>query len=189
MAEPITNAQGVFSTNNLTLAVALTAAGCQAPEDEGRALMGLNQYSLGFIRAQKDKTGEPLCGGMTHEAAVKFLWKIGTPGNVVYFFTRTDELTRILKGWDSQGATLDAGGAMETGVSEEDFGRIAKQLAKVRADFIGSKSIVPLWRRRDEAGNLFIPAVKHNEGTSSTETSGDRTTRTIRGAKIEAVAV
>jgi hypothetical protein len=63
-------------------------------------------------------------------------------------------------------------------------------LAQTRAEFIGDKYTTALWRRRDEDGNLFIPAIAHHIGTSSTEATGDKSTRTtIRGASLRAVKI
>lgn len=180
----------IFRCDNLSLAIALSAMGCKFAQSDGRTLAGLNQYTLAFIRGQLDpKTGEPRAKGMTHEDAIRLLWRQGIPGNVIYFFERCEVLTAFCAGWDEQGQT----GVMDEvpiAAEAKDAGRIARRLAQTRAEFIGDKSTTALWRRRDEDGNLFIPAIAHAVGTSSTEATGDSATRiTIRGASLRAVKI
>ena len=153
-------------------------------------MAGLNQYTLGFIRGQLDpKTGEPRAKGLTHEDAIRLIWKQGIPGNVIYFFERCEVLTAFCLGWDEQGQT-GVGDEVPIATEAKDAGRIARRLAQTRAEFIGDKYTTALWRRRDEDGNLFIPAIAHNIGTSSTEATGDKSSRTtIRGASLRAVKI
>jgi len=179
-----------FETNNLALAIALHASGCQFANENGKTIAGLNKYSLGFIRSQIDpKTGKPRVAKDTPmDEAIRILWRLGIPGNVEYCFLRSETLTAVAKGWDEQGsAKPDQSTPLQA--SEEEFGRIARALTRSRTDFIGNKEVTPLWRRRDPDGNLFIPAVKHIEGTATTERHGHRSTTTLRDGKIHAVAV
>ena len=180
----------IFRCDNLSLAIALSAMGCKFAQSDGRTLAGLNQYTLGFIRGQLDpKTGEPRAKGLTHEDAIRLIWKQGIPGNVIYFFERCEVLTAFCLGWDEQGQT-GVGDEVPIATEAKDAGRIARRLAQTRAEFIGDKYTTALWRRRDEDGNLFIPAIAHNVGTTSTEPTGDKSTRTtIRGASLRAVKI
>lgn len=180
----------IFRCDNLTLAIALSAIGCKFAEPQGRTLAGLNQYTLAFIRAQLDpKTGEPRAKGMTHEGAVAHLWKQGVPGNVAYLFQRSKDLSDFCSGWDEQGATKPSD-EVAIDIDPKDAGRLARRLAQTRSEFIGDKSTTALWRRKDEDGNLLIPAIAHVAGSSSMETTGDKSTRiTTKGASIRAVQV
>jgi hypothetical protein len=175
----------IFECSNLTLAIALASFGCAFANADGRSLFGLNKYTLAFIRghALYDKTK-----GMTHDDAIRFLWRNGQPGNISYCLERSPLLTEICEGWDDQAASGDAPCTLK--VSPRDAGRIARRLTQTRAQFIGDKSTVPLWRRKDAEGNLLVPAIAHNVGTSTTESTGDRSTRTvIRNAKMKGVQI
>lgn len=94
----------VFHCDNLTLAIALSALGCQFANENGVAIKGLNKYTIAFIRshALAEKTK-----GMSHEDAVRYLWRNGQPGNISYCFERSAVLTSICEGWDEQGAAVD----------------------------------------------------------------------------------
>ena len=171
--------------DNLTLAVALSALGCEFANDGTRTVCGLNKYTLAFIRShalyEKMK-------GMSHEDAVVFLWRNGQPGNITYCFEPSPMLSAICEGWDEQGENGDAPCGLVT--DAKDAGRIARRLAQTRAQFVGDKNTVPLWRRRDSNGDLFVPAIAHTAGTSSTEKTGDSSTRTVvREARMKAVQV
>ena len=175
----------VFHCDKLPLAIALSAFGCKFANDGEHYICGLNKYTLAFIRAhalyEKMK-------GLSHEDAIRFLWRNGQPGNITYCFERSPTLTAVCEGWDEQGAAGDE--ACDIDADPKDAGRIAHRLAQTRVQFIGDKGTVPLWRRRDASGNLFIPAIAHTTGTSSSESTGDKSTRTvIRDARIKAVEV
>jgi len=175
----------VFHCDNLTLAIALSAFGCQFANENGVAIKGLNKYTMAFIRshplAEKTK-------GMSHEEAVRYLWRNGQPGNISYCFERSPDLTSICEGWDEQGARGDE--PSEIAADPKDAGCIAFHLAKTRAKFVGNKATVPHWRARDTNGNLFVPAIAHTTGTSSSEATGDKASRTvIRDARMKAVEV
>ena len=175
----------VFHCDNLTLAIALSALGCQFANENGVAIKGLNKYTMAFIRshALAEKTK-----GMSHEDAVRYLWRNGQPGNIVYCFERSAVLTAICEGWDEQGAAVDEDS--EIAADPKDAGRIARRLAQTRTQFIGDKATVPHWRARDAKGNLFVPAIAHTTGTSSSEATGDKASRTvIRDARMKAVEV
>lgn len=186
--EPLQHIVQSFSTNNLALAIALSAAGCKHPSENGRILAGYNSYSAGFIRAQTDRqTKQPLCSGMSPDKAINLLFSMGIPGNVIYSFERSETLAEACKGWDSQNEPATS----LPNVSEEDFGRVAKFLSRSRADYIGDREagIVPLWRRMDANEELFIPAVFAQEGRSHTEQQGRKTITITRDAKLRGIAI
>lgn len=62
----------VFNCDNLTLAIALSALGCQFANENGVAIKGLNKYTVAFIRshAMAEKTK-----GMSHEDAIRYTAK------------------------------------------------------------------------------------------------------------------
>tara|TARA_R110000868_G_scaffold404915_1_gene683716 strand:- start:8 stop:565 length:558 start_codon:yes stop_codon:yes gene_type:complete len=175
----------VFHCDNLSLAIALAAFNCAFANADGKSIFGLNKYTLAFIRghALYDKFK-----GMSHEDAVRFLWRNGQPGNITYCFERSPVLTAVCEGWDEQGAVGDA--ACDIDSDPKDAGRIARRLAQTRVEFIGSKDTVPLWRRKDPDGNLLVPAIAHTVGSSHTDSTGNNATRTtIRDARMKAVQV
>lgn len=179
------NSTQVFRCDNLSLAITLSALGCAFAGESGFTIAGLNQYTLAFIRshAMADKVK-----GMTHDDAIRFLWRNGQPGNISYYFQRTLTLSAICEGWDEQGANGDT--PADIAADPKDAGRIARRLMQSRIEFVGSRDVKPLWRRKDANGNLFIPAVAHCTGTSRTESTGDKSTRTvIRDASMRAVEV
>jgi hypothetical protein len=175
----------IFECSNLTLAIALASLGVPFANADGRSLFGLNKYTLAFIRghALHEKTK-----GMTHDDAIRFMWRNGQPGNISYCFERSPLLTEICEGWDDQAAAGDTPSDLE--VSPKDAGRIARRLSQTRSQFIGDKFTVPLWRRKDPEGNLLVPAIAHTLGTSATESTGDNATRTvIRNAQMRGVQI
>jgi hypothetical protein len=119
---------------------------------------------------------------------VRYLWRNGQPGNISYCLERSAVLTAICEGWDEQGGAVDEDS--EIAADPKDAGRIARRLAQTRTQFIGDKATAPHWRARDANGNLFVPAIAHTTGTSSSEATGDKASRTvIRDARMKAVEV
>ena len=179
------NSTQVFRCDNLSLAIALSALGCAFASEGKYTIAGLNQYTLAFIRSHPMAEK---CKGMSHEDAVRFLWRAGQPGNIAYYFQRSPVLSAVCEGWDEQGANGDVPSDLVT--EAKDAGRIARRLAQTRVEFIGSKEVTPLWRRKDADGNLFVPAIAHTPGTVGTESTGNKSTRTtLRDAKMRGVQV
>ena len=177
----------VFHCDNLTLAITLKTAGCEWANDGKHSICGLNKYTLAFIRSH------PLyekMKGLSHEDAIRYLWRNGQPGNITYCFERSEALKLVCDGWDSQAAPADDKPIPGVEIDERTFGAVAYKISQMRTKFVGSKSVKPFWRDKDESGNLFVPAIAHTIGASSTESTGDRSTRTvIRDARMKAVEV
>lgn len=195
----------VFVCDNCSLAVALTALGCKHAEEGGKTMKGTNTYSFSFVESQakpeiqfnshiREGVEEILNGskGHKHETGIVFLWKMGVPGKISYLFQRTEALKGICRGWDKQG-DAETANMGDLPVEAEHAGIIIRKFLQTEMEYVGNKKrgIPALWRTRDEAGNLFIPAIKHVEGIASTSSDGHRRTSStiIRNAKASAVAV
>ena len=177
----------IFHCGNLTLAIALEAAGCSWANDGERGICGLNKYSIAFIRSHSEYEKMK---GMSHDDAIKHLWRNGQPGNIVYCFERSPVLSAVCEGWDKQAVKNDEKPPPEVLIDAETLGAVAYKLAKAREKLVGSKEKKPLWREKDKDGNLFVPAIAHTTGTSSAEATGDYSSRTvIRDAQMRGVQV
>ncbi len=178
-------------TNNAPFAMTLHICGVPFASRDGVRHLGFNLYSHAFLAEKGYK-------GKKSDEAIKDLWSKGTPGSIVYLFEHTPEYDQIALGWDEMAEAIQKADSANpdatTGTatinvnSVKDIAAICCQLTKARKLFFGDKNTIPLWRRRDAAGNLYIPACKASEGASHTEHDGNKTS--IMGSmKLKSVKV
>lgn len=164
-----------YATSNAALAITLYICGVPFTQSDGVTFPGFNLYSNGFLKERGYEGKKP-------DAAIAELWQKGIPGNIVYQFEKTPILDEIAAGWDEMAEAIKnadtanpgAMTAMPTGAIEaRDVANICCQFTKTRHFFFGDKQTEPLWRRRDQRGNLFVPACKASDG-SHTSRDGEK---------------
>lgn len=179
------------ATNNAPLAMTLHICGVPFTRHEGVMYPGFNIYSHAFLAEKGYK-------GKSPDVAIKELWEKGVPGNIVYQFEHTPDYDEIALGWDEMAEAIQKADSANPDAttstaaidvrSVKDIAKICCQFTKARKLFFGDKNTIPLWRRRDANGNLYIPACKASEGASHTERDGERV-MVVGSMKIKSVKV
>lgn len=166
--------------NNAALAIVLHICGVPFVKTDGVTIPGFNLYTDPILKQHGWE-------GKSRTLAVQSLFAKGIPGQVIYQFERVPGSTlmeEIVEGWDNMSKAIqnadtahpDATAAtLATDIPAASVAAICCQFAKTRREFFGDKNTIPLWRRRDAKGNLFIPACKAPEGPGRMERDGDKT--------------
>jgi hypothetical protein len=133
----------LFQTQNTALAVTLATCGVPfATDPNGNAIPFLNIYDAARLELLGYK-------GWSLREAAHDAWKKGKPGKIIYNFQRTEELEKVIKGFDKRSAILAHPEFKDTDttlphLSPEEYGALCCQLLHNRKMLLeGWKTAMP----------------------------------------------